>query len=222
VSRPDSSAKPEMMGDPDQVVVRDKRRLDPESGTVREPAAERPAAPAADASPPDADSAPAAPGAERVAELTADLQRVSAEYANYRKRVERDRVAVVEMSTAGLLSELLPLLDDIERARQHGDLAGPFLAVGEGLETVTGKLGLERFGEVGEPFDPAVHEALMQAEPDPAATVATCAMVLQPGYRLNSGRVLRPARVAVAEPAAAGAGESEPAPADAPDAEAVE
>ena len=135
-------------------------------------------------------------------ELTADLQRVSAEYANYRKRVDRDRIAVVEMATAGLLSALLPLLDDIERARQHGDLDGAFKSVGEGLEGVTEKLGLERFGSVGEPFDPAVHEALMQAEPDPASAVATCAQVLQPGYRLTGGRVLRPARVAVAEPGA--------------------
>ena len=135
-----------------------------------------------------------------MAELTADLQRVSAEYANYRKRVERDRVAVVEMATAGVLNA--PVLDDVERARQHGDLTGGFQAVGEALEAVTAKLGLERFGEVGEPFDPSVHEALMQAEPDPSATVPVCAMVLQPGYRLSGGRVLRPARVSVAEPGA--------------------
>jgi molecular chaperone GrpE len=80
--------------------------------------------------------------------------------------------------------------------------------VADAVEALTGKLGLERFGEVGEPFDPSVHEALMQAEPDPEATVATCAAVLQPGYRLASssagaaGRVLRPARVSVAEPGA--------------------
>jgi len=208
--------------EPERVVIRDKRRLDPESGAVRlGTAADGPgpdgAAPAGPA------GAPAAPGpstvAEQVAadaealtaaedqvaaELTADLQRLSAEYANYRKRVERDRVAVVEMATAGVLAELLPLLDDVDRARSHGDLTGPFQAVGEGLETVVGKLGLERFGEVGEPFDPSVHEALMQAEPDPAATVAVCAAVLQPGFRLRGGRVLRPARVSVAEPAAPG------------------
>jgi molecular chaperone GrpE len=100
-----------------------------------------------------------------------------------------------------VLNALLPLLDDVERARQHGDLDGAFKSVGEGLEAVVEKLGLERFGEVGEEFDPARHEALMTAEPNPDATVATCAQVLQPGYRLTSGRVLRPARVAVAEPA---------------------
>lgn len=180
--------------DPDRVVVRDKRRLDPQSGELREQAA--PAASPEEAAP---EPGPAEP--DRVAELTADLQRVSAEYANYRKRVDRDRVAVVEMATAGLLSGLLPVLDDIDRARQHGDLTGPFAAVAEQLEQLTAKLGLEQFGEEGEPFDPSVHEALLQAEPSPDATVATCAAVLQRGYRLTGGRVLRPARVSVAEPA---------------------
>ncbi len=220
MSRPDGG--PEVEGwdlDPDRVVVRDKRRIDPESGELRQPGAGpdggglRTGSPAdgTAGSPPDGGAEeqaqpqadPSAGGADdRVAELTADLQRVSAEYANYRKRVERDRVAVVEMATAGLLSGLLPLLDDVERARTHGDLTGAFAAVGEGLEQVTAKLGLEQFGEAGEPFDPAVHEALMAAEPDPAASVATCAAVLQKGYRLSGGRVLRPARVSVAEPGA--------------------
>jgi len=185
--------------DPDRVVVRDKRRLDPETGEARHPAPapDAPAEPVADAEPqPEAEVVP-----DRVAELTADLQRVSAEYANYRKRVDRDRVAVVEMATAGLLSGLLPVLDDIERAREHGDVTGPFAAVASSLEQLTSKLGLEQFGEPGDPFDPSVHEALMQAEPDPEVTVATCAAVLQKGYRLTGGRVLRPARVSVAEPA---------------------
>ena len=195
-----SSPQPDPEFDPDRVVVRDKRRLDPESGELRvQPE------PSAEAAPEAAPEPAAAPEADRVAELTADLQRVSAEYANYRKRVERDRVAVVEMATAGLLSGLLPVLDDVERARQHGDLTGAFLAVGEALEALTGKLGLERFGSPGEPFDPTVHEALMQAEDDPSASVAVCAAVLQPGYRLTGGRVLRPARVSVAEPGAAAA-----------------
>ncbi len=197
-----------IVDDPDRVVVRDKRRLDPESGALREPAATEPSVPPA--------AAPAVEGAaadveqpDRVAELTADLQRLSAEYANYRKRVERDRVAVVEMATAGLLAGLLPVLDDVDRARQHGDLTGGFQAVGEALEALTAKLGLERFGEAGEAFDPSVHEALMQAEPDPTATVAVCAAVFSPGYRMSGGRVLRPARVSVAEPGAV----ADPAPA---------
>ena len=189
-----------IVDDPDRVVVRDKRRIDPESGALREPASASPD----EAGSVEADAPADAPAQEpdRVAELTADLQRLSAEYANYRKRVERDRVAVGEMATAGLLSGLLPVLDDIDRARQHGDLTGAFQAVAETLEGMTAKLGLERYGEVGEPFDPAVHEALMQAEPDPSASVPVCAMVLQAGYRMSGGRVLRPARVSVAEPGA--------------------
>jgi molecular chaperone GrpE len=201
VTAPDRDER--IVDDPDQVVVRDKRRLDPESGAVRAPAdaaVEGAAAPAEAAPAPE--DAPPGEEPDRVAELTADLQRLSAEYANYRKRVERDRVAVVEMATAGLLSGLLPMLDDVERARQHGDLTGGFQAVGEALEALTAKLGLERYGAAGEPFDPSVHEALMQAEPDPTASVAVCAAVFQPGFRMSGGRVLRPARVSVAEPGA--------------------
>ena len=182
----------------ERVVIRDKRRLDPHSGEVRASVVEG-AVVAEDGEEGQLGDELSADLDRVTAELTADLQRVQAEYANYRKRVDRDRAAVVEMATAGLLTALLPLLDDVERARQHGDLDGAFKSVGEGIEAVAEKLGLERFGTPGEPFDPAVHEALMQAEPDPAASVATCAQVLQPGYRLTSGRVLRPARVAVAE-----------------------
>ena len=190
---------PDTEFDPERVVVRDKRRLDPESGELREPAPVDPAP--VDPEPVDPEPAEPDPVSDVAAELTADLQRVTAEYANYRKRVDRDRLAVVETAVGTLLSELLPILDDVDRARQHDDLTGAFKGVGEALEAVTAKLGLERFGTPGEPFDPAVHEALMQAEPDPASTVATCAAVLQPGYRVG-GRVLRPARVSVAEPGA--------------------
>lgn len=200
---PETPPEIETEFDPDRVVVRDKRRLDPQTGAVKPEAAAKAAAPAEPAQVGSTGARGAADLAAEedrlAAELTADLQRLSAEYANYRKRVERDRVTVVEMATAGLLSELLPVLDDVERARQHGDLTGAFQVVGERLEQVVQKAGLERFGQVGEPFDPAVHEALMQAEPDPSVDVAVCAQVLQPGYRVG-GRVLRPARVAVAEP----------------------
>jgi len=191
----------------ERVVIRDKRRLDPHSGEVRASVVEG-AVVAEDGEEGQLGDELSADLDRVTAELTADLQRVQAEYANYRKRVDRDRAAVVEMATAGLLTALLPLLDDVERARQHGDLDGAFKSVGEGIEAVAEKLGLEKFGTAGEPFDPAVHEALMQAEPDPASTVATCAQVLQPGYRLTSGRVLRPARVAVAEAGATEAPES--------------
>ncbi len=136
--------------------------------------------------------------AAQLAERTADLQRVHAEYANYRKRVERDRLAVREQALANVLSSLLPVLDDIGRAREHGDLNGAFKSVGESLETIAAKLGLESFGEPGEPFDPLVHEALMHSY-SPDVTEPTAVEILQPGYKVGE-RIIRPARVAVAEP----------------------
>jgi molecular chaperone GrpE len=188
--------------DPERVVIRDKRRLDPDSGEVRPEAAQAAASgPAPAAEPADGDAFSADLAAVQ-AELTADLQRLTAEYANYRKRVERDRVAVVEMAAAGVLESLLPLLDSIELARQHGDLDGAFKSVGEGLEQVADKHGLERYTAKGDPFDPAVHHALVQAPPVDGIETAIVAEVLQPGWRLKSGRVLRPAGVAVAEPGA--------------------
>jgi molecular chaperone GrpE len=136
--------------------------------------------------------------ASMLAERTADLQRVQAEYANYRKRVERDRVAVREHALASVLSELLPVLDDICRAREHEELTGGFKAVAEALEAAVTKLGLTPFGEPGEPFDPNVHEALMHAYSGDVGE-PTCVQILQPGYKVGE-RILRPARVAVAEP----------------------
>ncbi|MFG3117851.1 nucleotide exchange factor GrpE [Streptomyces sp. NPDC048197] len=131
-------------------------------------------------------------------ERTADLQRLQAEYQNYRRRVERDRVAVKEIAAANLLSELLPVLDDVGRAREHGELVGGFKSVAESLETVVAKLGLQQFGKEGEPFDPTIHEALMHSYA-PDVTETTCVAILQPGYRIGE-RTIRPARVAVAEP----------------------
>ncbi|MCC4318698.1 nucleotide exchange factor GrpE [Streptomyces malaysiensis] len=131
-------------------------------------------------------------------ERTADLQRLQAEYQNYRRRVERDRVTVKEIAVASLLSELLPVLDDIGRARDHGELVGGFKSVAESVETVVAKLGLQQFGKEGEPFDPLVHEALMHSYA-PDVTETTCVQILQPGYRIGE-RTIRPARVAVAEP----------------------
>jgi molecular chaperone GrpE len=150
--------------------------------------------------------APGAPGGQAadpalalaLAERTADLQRIQAEYANYRKRVERDRVAVREQALANVLSALLPVLDDIGRAREHGELTGGFKSVGESLETTATKLGLQSFGDVGEPFDPRVHEALMHSY-SPEVTEPTAVQILQPGYKVGD-RIIRPARVAVAEP----------------------
>jgi molecular chaperone GrpE len=136
--------------------------------------------------------------AGELAERTADLQRVTAEYANYRKRVERDRVAVREQALANVLAGLLPVLDDIGRAREHGELVGGFKSVAESLEAAVAKLGLDSFGEAGEPFDPKVHEALLHSYASDV-TEPTCVQILQPGYRVGD-RILRPARVAVAEP----------------------
>jgi molecular chaperone GrpE len=147
---------------------------------------------------------PAGPaGSERelaslLAERTADLQRVTAEYANYRKRVERDRLAVREQALANVLSALLPVLDDIGRARDHGELTGGFKSVAESLESAVTKLGLVSFGTEGEPFDPNVHEALTHSY-STEVTEPTCVQLLQPGYKVGE-RILRPARVAVAEP----------------------
>ncbi|MFD9096153.1 nucleotide exchange factor GrpE [Streptomyces collinus] len=131
-------------------------------------------------------------------ERTLDLQRLQAEYQNYRRRVERDRVAVKEIAIANLLTELLPVLDDIGRAREHGELVGGFKSVAESLETVAAKMGLQQFGKEGEPFDPTIHEALMHSYA-PDVTETTCVAILQPGYRIGE-RTIRPARVAVAEP----------------------
>ncbi|MDP9396434.1 MAG: nucleotide exchange factor GrpE [Actinomycetota bacterium] len=178
-------------------VIRDKRRIDPESGLPRVTVEQEPGeAPAPAAPSPSAEEVAALQA--QLAERTADLQRVQAEYANYRRRVERDRESVRELALVNVLSNLLPVLDDIDRARQHGELEGGFKAVGEALEAVVGKLGLERYGAPGEPFDPTVHEALTHAYA-PDVEGPTAVAILQPGYRMGL-RIVRPARVAVAEP----------------------
>jgi molecular chaperone GrpE len=180
-------------------IIRDRRRLDPETGAVREPAA--PAGDGVD----DGAPAPTPAGTTgdgaleaTLAERTADLQRLQADYTNYRRRVERDREAVRELALVNILTNLLPVLDDIGRAREHGELEGGFKSVADALEAAVGKLGLERFGEAGEPFDPSVHEALTHAH-SADVTEPTAVQVFQPGYRIGA-RVVRPARVGVAEP----------------------
>ena len=202
------SETPEEQGE--RPVVRDKRRIDPATGEVRPEAA----APAA-ASPDPEDTALEDELADivssdlqrQVDERTADLQRLQAEFANYRRRVERDRQAVGEQALGSVLLGLLPVLDDIDRARSHGEVEGGFKLVADGLETTLTKLGLQRFGEAGEPFDPTVHEALTHAL-SPDVTEPTCAEIYQPGYRVGE-RILRPARVAVVDP------EGEQAPSEA-------
>jgi molecular chaperone GrpE len=134
-----------------------------------------------------------------------DLQRLNAEYVNYKRRVDRDRAVIQERAAQSVLESLLPVLDDIQAARDHGDLAGgPFAAIADKLENALRKFGLERFGAAGEEFDPTVHEALMHtAWPAdgsvPATGSTTVVQVLQPGYR-SGEQVLRAARVAVADP----------------------
>jgi molecular chaperone GrpE len=141
-----------------------------------------------------------APGQETdpVAALTADLQRLQAEYSNYRKRVERDRTVAHELAIGSVLTELLGTLDDIDRASQHGELSGGFKAVADQLSSLTNRFGLEKYGTEGEPFDPQIHEALMH-DTSADVVVATASKILQPGYKYKE-RILRPARVAVTEP----------------------
>ena len=195
-------------------VIRDRRRIDPQTGKLREGArpAEHPAEPDAagadvDEGGPDTGGAEAGQADAAVAELqqalverTNDLKRLQAEYVNYKRRVDRDRETVRDLALGGVLTELLPVVDDIGRAREHGELEGGFKAVAEALEGVLTKLGLVRYGEVGEPFDPRLHEALMHAYSNDVDG-PTCSAILQPGYR-HGERILRAARVAVAEPTA--------------------
>ncbi|MCE0768380.1 nucleotide exchange factor GrpE [Pseudonocardia kujensis] len=202
--------------------------MDPLPGVVRSPAgagSQQAAGAPAGAAPDDEPE----PGIEfddpRIADLekqleerTADLQRVTAEYANYRRRVDRDREGVIVAARVSFVSDLLTVLDDIERAEQHGDLNGPFKSVADKVVGVATRLGLEAFGAEGELFDPALHEAV-QHEPAeaPGPTVTVLTTVLRRGFRM-ADRVLRPAMVTVADRP-----ESEvPAAAEVPDAPAGE
>jgi molecular chaperone GrpE len=198
----------------ERVVIRDRRKIDPKDepdqdaeGTAAA-ATDKPAGGAHRAVDPDEVEDGAAQATALGAELSAlrtelderthDLQRVTAEYANYRKRVDRDREKAAENTIGMVLTSLLPVLDDIDRAREHGDLVGPFASVAESLTTVTGKLGLTGFGEKGDAFDPNRHEAVAhQTSGD--VTEPTCVEVMRRGYILGE-RLLRPALVAVADP----------------------
>jgi len=133
-----------------------------------------------------------------VAALTSDLQRLQAEYANYRKRVERDRSLAHELAIGAVLTQLLALLDDIERAEEHGELTGGFKAVADQLDAITSRIGLEKYGIAGEAFDPQIHEALMH-ETSVDVALPTASKILQLGYKYKD-RILRPARVSVTDP----------------------
>ncbi len=133
-----------------------------------------------------------------VAALTEDLQRLQAEYSNYKKRVDRDRLLAGEIATAATLIEFLPILDDLDRASEHGELTGGFKAVADQVLSATKKLGLEKFGETSTTFDPNIHEALMH-ETSSEVKETTVTKILQFGYKYKE-RVLRPARVVVTDP----------------------
>ena len=141
-----------------------------------------------------------APGQETdpVASLTADLQRLQAEYSNYRKRVDRDRALAHDMAVGAVLTELLAIVDDIDRASEHGELTGGFKSVADQITNTTTRIGLEKYGAVGDAFDPAIHEALLH-ETSADVAVPTASKILQSGYKYKD-RILRPARVAVTDP----------------------
>jgi molecular chaperone GrpE len=140
------------------------------------------------------------PGQETdpVSALTADLQRLQAEYANYKKRVERDRSLAHELAVSSVLIELLPVLDDIERAASHGELTGGFKAVADHVASATERIGLSKYGSEGDAFDPQIHEALLH-DTSTDVTKPTATKILQPGYKFKE-RILRPARVGVTDP----------------------
>jgi molecular chaperone GrpE len=133
-----------------------------------------------------------------LAERTLDLQRIQAEFLNYKRRVDRDRDLVRENATYSVLSGLLPVLDDIDRAREHGEVEGGFKAVADSLDRIVSGLGLTKFGAKGDEFDPNVHEALMHGHSS-EVTTTTVDVVAQAGYRIGD-RVVRAARVTVLDP----------------------
>ncbi|MGZ4466765.1 MAG: nucleotide exchange factor GrpE [Nocardioides sp.] len=133
-----------------------------------------------------------------VAALTNDLQRLQAEYVNYKRRVDRDRELVNENARYAVLSALLPVLDDVDRAREHGEVEGGFKAVADSLDRIVASQGLVKFGAPGDEFDPRFHEALMHAH-SADVTTTTCAAIVKAGYQIGE-RVVRPAQVTVVDP----------------------
>ncbi|MFJ3957027.1 nucleotide exchange factor GrpE [Arthrobacter sp. NPDC090010] len=187
-------------------VIRDNRKVDPETGQARNPQGESQSSEATADALGQAEEILNAAGAEsegaasssEADELRNDLLRLQAEYVNYRKRVERDRAVAGEMAVIGVLNAILPVMDDIDAARAHGDLAdGPFAAIAGKLENTLKTYGLERIEETGVEFDPNIHEALIQQPGDVEAD--TVSQVLRAGYRTSS-RVLRAAQVIVSVP----------------------
>jgi molecular chaperone GrpE len=198
----------------DEPKIRDKRRVDPETGDVREPAkgaaATDPKAQGADAANVDDEEEELTDedralldGAtlDMLAEMRSDMLRAQAELVNFRVRVERDRAANREAVITEVIRSFLPALDDLARAEAHGDLVdgAPLTIVAQKLRAAFEKYGLKQIGEKGEPFDPAFHEAVVQL-PTPGVTENIIADVIEPGYVLGD-RLVRAAKVAVAVPA---------------------
>jgi len=134
-----------------------------------------------------------------LAERTNDLQRLQAEFVNYKRRVERDRDLIRENATYAALAPITEVLDTIDRAREHGELDAGFQTVADQLERVVAGLGLTKFGAPGEAFDPTIHEALSHIGEDPEVEVTTCKVVAKAGYRIGN-RVVRAAQVLVVDP----------------------
>ena len=172
------------------VIITDKRRVDPETGEIRE----RPAGPVHSGPAPAA--AAESGGADTVAELTADLQRVQADFANYRKRALRDQQLTADRTKAAVIAQLLGVLDDLDRARSHGDLeSGPLKSVADKLVTALEGLGLSGFGDEGDEFDPALHEAVQHEGDGTHPVVGT---VMRRGYKVGD-QVVRHAMVGVVD-----------------------
>src|SRR3954467_2146971 len=187
-----------------RVVIRDKRRIDPTTGAPRVPEQGEQMSEQISETPVEVADQPVAGGTDdatrQLAERTEDLQRVTAEYANYRRRVERDRVLVVDQAAERFAGQLFPIVDDIERARDHGDLTGAFKVVADRVLGLLDSLGVESFGTAGDPFDPSLHEAVLH-DTSPEVTEPTATTVLRPGFR-RGDRVLRTAMVGVTDPEA--------------------
>ncbi|MCW2838977.1 MAG: grpE [Aeromicrobium sp.] len=185
------------MTEPDGSVPEDEV-VEPAQETEQAPAPAEPTAPSVE---------------EQLAERTLDLQRLQAEYVNYKRRVDRDRELVRAQGEAAVLQSLLTVLDDIARAADHGELAGGFKAVADSLQQAVAKHKLEAFGLKGDAFDPSLHEAVFHAGESADVEVTSVDTVMRTGYR-HGDRVLRPATVGVVDPAAAVA-PAETAPDDA-------
>ncbi|MFF4260900.1 MULTISPECIES: nucleotide exchange factor GrpE [Streptomyces] len=182
-------------------MIRDRRRIDPVTLELRAgdgPPEHTETGGGEVAAPSGVPAAGSTTARAQLAERTADLQRLKAEYDNYRKRVQRDRLAIREIAVANVLGGLLPVLDAIDQARKHGDVDPGLQAVADVLETQLATLGLQEVGTPGEPFDPTRHEAISYQRSD-KVDQPTCTTVHRPGYRVGQ-HLLRPAQVTVSEP----------------------